>query len=278
MSYRSLPKQESASSLVRRLRYVMSRLGGTRLQKSQSARFVTFNGQRFKRLILRDSFLAAEIERNLTHFGPSDLVPPFVIRYEHEIWVEYVDGESLSEGNEADARDLAAFLAAVNARRTREVPLDDTRFDGRLRLDLRFLHRVGVLGDDAYRGLCRSAEELRPAQVAIGFDYTDPVLKNFVRRADSGAVCAVDVESLEDAQLIGTGAARAFLRWMEPYRGAFFEAYRAQGGPELEPGFGYVELCLLAGYMKLMFMERKWRHLDPQVFERFVQGARDAGR
>lgn len=251
----------------------MSRARGARLQKSQNARFVTFNDQRFKRLILRDSFLAAEIERNLMHFGPSELVPPFVIRYEHEIWVEYVEGEPLARGDETAARDIAVFYAAVNAKRAREVPLAETHFDGRLRLDLRFLDKVGVLEDAVYRGLCDAAAAIRPARVRVGFDYTDPVLKNFIRHAESGAICAVDVESLEDGQLIGTGAAKAFLRWMEPYRDSFFDAYRAAGGSDLQHGFAYVELCFLAWYMKLMFMERKWRHVRPEVFRRFLAKA-----
>jgi hypothetical protein len=254
----------------------MSRAGGTRLQKSQNARFVTFNGHRFKRLILRDSFLAAEIERNLTNFGPSPWIPPFVIRYEHEIWVEYVEGRRLTEGDETLVRDLAEFYAAINARRTHDVALDNTHFDGRLRLDLRFLSKVGILDGASYEALCEAAGRLRPERVRVGFDYTDPVLKNFVRRRDTGALCAVDVESLEDGQLIGTGAAKALLRWMAPYRHSFFDAYQAASGTDLRAGFDYVELCFLAGYMKLMFMERKWRHVQPEVFERFLPGSRAA--
>ncbi|MDX1710733.1 MAG: hypothetical protein R3316_06310 [Rhodovibrionaceae bacterium] len=270
MSYRRRPKQEHPYSPIKRLRYLLSRAGGTRLQKSQNLRFVTFNGQRFKRLILRDSFLAAEIERNLLRFGPSERIPPFVIRYEHEIWVEYIPGERLQQADDKAARDVAAFYASVNARRARHLPLEETHFHGRLQLDLRFLNKVGMLDDAALAELEEGAEALKPADVWVGFDYTDPVLKNFVRRQDSGAVAAVDVESLEDDQLIGTGAAKACLRWMEPHRDAFLEAYAAGGeAPDFRPYFGYVELCFLVAYKKLMFMERKWKHVDPGVFDRF---------
>jgi hypothetical protein len=269
MSYRRRPKQEHPYSPIKRLRYFLSRAGGTRLQKSQNLRFVTFNGQRFKRLILRDSFLAAEIERNLLRFGPSRRIPPFVIRYEHEIWVEYVDGARLTQPDAAAATDLAAFYAEVNARLARRLPLEETRFHGCLQLDLRFLHKVGMLDDAACREILETAERLKPAEVWVGFDYTDPVMKNFVRRADDGAICAVDVESLEYDQLIGTGAAKACLRWMEPHRHSFLTAYGRTDAPDFRPYFDYVELCFLVGYKKLMFMERKWKYLDPGVFERF---------
>jgi len=268
MSYRNIPRQVNVYPFLKRLRSFVSRGHGVRLKKSQSAHFVTFAGQRFKRLILRDSFLAAQIERNLMLFGPSDLIPPFVIRYEHEIWVEYVEGERPSRGDETTARKVAAFYAAVNGRRTRLVALDDTPYDGRLQLDLRFLNKVGVLEDATYRRICDAAVEIRPARVRVGFDYTDPVLKNFVQRPPNGTICAVDVESLEDQQLIGTGAAKALLRWMQPHRSIFFDSYSAAGGPDIRRDFTYIELCFLAWYMKLMFMERKWRHVQPETFHR----------
>ena len=66
------PRQRAGYSLKRRTKTLLRRLFGTQLLKSQDLRFVTINGQRFKRLILRDSFLAAEIERRLESFGASN--------------------------------------------------------------------------------------------------------------------------------------------------------------------------------------------------------------
>ena len=84
--------------LTRRLRYLLSRLLGNRLQNSQQTSFETLNGQRFKRLILRDSALAAELERNLEAFQGSGHFSPVAIRYEHELWLEYVEGSPIAQG------------------------------------------------------------------------------------------------------------------------------------------------------------------------------------
>jgi len=256
--------------VITRLQHALSHAGAPRLRKSQRTRFATVNGQWFKRLILHDAFLAAEMERNLTHFGPSELIPPFLIRYEHEVWVEYVPGKPVRHGDARTARDLAAFYAAVNTRRSREVALAQTGFDTRLERDLRFLGMVGVLDRSTSEALWTVREAVRPERVRVGFDYTDPILKNFIRHRDTGALAAVDVESLRDGQLIGTGPAKALMRWMEPHRAAFFDAYRAAAGIDLEPGFAYVKLCFLAGYTRLKVMERKWRYVQPQRFQRLL--------
>ena len=270
MSRKSPARTDVTRSLIKRCGYYLSRAGGHRLQKSQAVRFVTLQGHRFKRVILRDSHMAAQIERNLLTYGPSELLPAFVARYEHEVWVEYVAGDRLASADEATARDLATLYAVIHHRRTRTVALDDTLFHDRLRFDLRFLRNVAVVDAETTRALHELAERCKPARVRVGFDYTDPVLKNLVRRRHDGALCAVDVESLEDDQLVGVGAAKAFLRWAEPYRDAFFDAYRRASGTDLRDGFVYVELCFLAGYMKLMFLERKRRHLEAPAFDRLL--------
>lgn len=60
--------ETAAFRLARRARYLLSRVVGNRLQNSQRTRFVTRNECRFKRLILRDTALATEFERNLNAF------------------------------------------------------------------------------------------------------------------------------------------------------------------------------------------------------------------
>ena len=72
------PRQITGYSLKRLVRSTMLRLFGNHLQKSQDLRFVKINGHCFKRLILRNSYLAVKFERDLGKFGPSDLFPPLV--------------------------------------------------------------------------------------------------------------------------------------------------------------------------------------------------------
>jgi hypothetical protein len=79
MSYRQFNRQRSPF-LLKRVRYFLSRLFGTRLQKAKSLHFVTVNGKQFKRLVLCDSYLASEIEQHLETFRGSEHFPPLVTR------------------------------------------------------------------------------------------------------------------------------------------------------------------------------------------------------
>lgn len=270
MTLPSLLRQRSGTTSYRRLRYRLSRLFGTRLQKSQRVYLVDLNGTRFKRIILRDSFLAARIEQNLERFGPSDRVPGLVMRYEHEIWVDFIPGGPVSGLGPELVQGLAELYAHIYARRPRRVPTDETLFAERLRRDLRFLGRVGVLSREGWGQLEAALPRLTPDAVWVGFDYTDPVPGNLVVASDDGRLCAIDVESLEDDELIGTGVAKALARWLEPHRSDFLDALARIGAPDFRSYLPFVELCFLAGYTRMMFLEKKRRNIRPELFDRFL--------
>jgi hypothetical protein len=94
-------------------------------------------------------------------------------------------------------------------------------------------------------------------------------LQNFVITRDSGRVCAVDVESLRDEQLMGVGVARACEKWLGPFREVFFAHLARAGVPDFRAYFPFVELSFLAAIMKMQFLEKKWKNVDPTLFDRF---------
>ena len=251
--------------------HILFRLFGTRLQRSKSVHFVTISKRRFKRIILRDCYLASEIERNLECFGASEHFPSLITRYDNEIWVEFIDGARIRKNdvNERFVEKIAELYATVYARRPRLLDVTEFPFPVRLHQDLRFLNQVRVLGDQIYQELDRTAEHLTPKQVWVGFDYIDPVLKNFVMARNSGQVYAVDVESLQDNQLIGTGVARARVSWLEAFLDRFFDRLERKGVPDFRSYFPFVELYFLARWTKMWFLEKKWKRIDPALFERF---------
>jgi hypothetical protein len=261
-------RQTSLTSLGRRLRYFVSRLFGSRLQKSQRVALVEINGLRYKRVILRDSYLATLIEQSLEAFGPSTRLPELVMRYEHEVWVEFVAGEIPNGPSEQLAADLARFYAHVYSRSPRQVESDGDIWTTRLRRDIRFLANVGVLSPEVDASLERSLVSRIPPRYWIGYDYNDPVIKNFVY-GPGGELNGIDIEALVPEQLIGLGVAKALMRWMEPHRTIFFDTYAKSGGPDIAPFFDFVELSQLAAYTKLMFVERKWANIVPARFDRF---------
>ena len=244
-------------------------LFGLRLRKVKSLHFVTINGQRFKRVQLADSAIAADIEHNLEVFHADDIFPRLVTRYEHEIWVDFIAGHRPQVVTEQVVRQVADFYAAIYAKRAELVDTADALFLARLAQDLRFLNQVGILSDLLYERLCLAVEPLTPQQVWLGFDYTDPVLKNFVASQKEGKLYAVDVEGIADDQLIGMGTIKACVRWLGKFQPLFYEHLAAQGAPDFQRYMPFVELCFLAKWTKLNFFEGKKKKIDARVFERF---------
>lgn len=261
--------RQSSPFFLKRVKYFLSRLYGTRLQKAKGIHFITVNGNRFKRLLLCDSYLACEIERYLEKFSKMGYFPSIVARYEHEIWLEYVEGSRVRSVDEQFVIKISDFYAMLYGANPALLEVKNTPFPDRLLQDLRFLHQINVLPRDTYQELQVTVPELIPERVWVGYDYTDPVLKNFILRTETGRICVVDVDGLADNQLLGTGVAKACARWLGPYRALFFSSLAKQGAPDIQRYFSFVELCFLAKWMKRAFLEHDWKVIQPALFERF---------
>jgi hypothetical protein len=239
------------------------------LHKSQRLRIVAVNGVRYKRLVLHDAYIAAEIERNLEAFGSSPRLPQLVTRFENELWLEFVPGEPLARGDDRAAAEVGAFYKEVYAKRTHPVPVADTPLPQRLERDLRFLHETKVIGTDAWRELSAAAQRLQPAQIWSGFEYTDPVLKNFVRPASGGPLCAIDVESLVSDRPLGAGIAKATVFWLTAPQYERLLAELEGSVPQLRAQMPFVELCFLARWVKTKFLTGKRKHAHEERFKAF---------
>ena len=144
--------RQSSPFFLKRVKYFFSRLFGTRLQKAKSIHFVTVNGHRYKRLILCDSYLAHQIEQNLNSFIQSGYFPSLVARYEHEIWLEYVEGVSRRSVDEEFVLKIAEFYATVYRTNSTLLDTKQSSFPDRLLQDLCFLHQIGVLDQSSLPG------------------------------------------------------------------------------------------------------------------------------
>ena len=255
-------RQHCLTPLVRCVRYALSRLAGTRLQKSQKIYLVDNGGARFKRIVLHDAHLAARIANSLEGFGPSPWLPGLVACYEREVWVDYVAGQTVTAADEEFVNRLAAFYGHLYAR----APLASSG-PGSVWVDrdLHFLSKTAVIDRQLYSDLIARLPALVPQHLWTGYDYVDPVLKNFVTGVN-GQLYAIDVESLEPGQLLGLGVAKACARWMAPYRTTFFDVLRRTAAPDIFPYFSFIELVFVASYTKLMYLEKKWKNVDPTRF------------
>ncbi len=250
-------------------------LGGAWLRKSQRLRFATVNGVRCKRVVLPDTSSAIRIERSLEAFGPSPRFPQLVARFENEVWVVFVPGERLVRADMPGALDeIIALYSDLYTRAPKAVAASETLSLQRAQQDLRFLRQVGVLDEAAWRELTAATERLVPERLWLGFDYVDPVVKNFVRPADGGPICAIDVESLAQEAPLGTGVAKAAVHWLTLEQRKRLLAAIEPKVPGLSAQLPFVELCFLARWTKMKLLTGKSDYLDAARFTPFrLQGS-----
>jgi hypothetical protein len=244
-------------------------LGRGWLRKSQRLRIVEVNGVRYKRLVLHDAYIAERIERTLEAFGPSPRLPRLVTRFENELWLQFVPGEPLTHVDDGVLSEVTAFYAELYARATRMVPTEETALPQRLQQDLVFLHETRIIGAEAWRDVSATARRIAPANVAVGFEYTDPVLKNFVSPESGGPLCAVDVESLVRDRTLGAGIAKANVYWLAPAQRERMLDELDATVPQLRAQLPFVELCFLARWTKTKFLTGKPKLAHEQRFEAF---------
>ncbi len=240
-----------------------------RPSRSQRVYQVSVGDARFKRIVFADSHHAAAVAARLQAFASERIYPGLLLERERELWVEFIDGEPVRRADDALIDALAALLCVLMKRAPRRVALRETPWLANLELDLAFLARVHVLGEADARRLAAIARERAPAEVWVGYDCTDAILKNFVW-AEGGGLRAVDVESLGADVLLGSGAAKASVRWLGDRRGDFLSRINELGAPDFEPYFDFVELSFRAFWQKSSFLEKKRRFVDPGIFARFL--------
>ena len=263
-------RQRSLHSAGKRLRIRLLAWFSNRPPNSQRIYVVGIRGHRYKRIVFPDSHQAHRVAENLAAFGETRIYPSLILERENELWVEYIEGLGLDRVDAEVAEKIAALLGVLYARNPRLVPLERLPFKHALHTDLKFLHEVGVLAEGAYRKLDGVADRLAPREAWVGYDCTDAILKNFLRCPD-GRVRAVDVESLCGDQLLGVGAAKACLRWLETERERFLAVLRAEGIPDFQAYLPFVELCFLTFWQKSSFLEKKRRFVDARLFDRFLE-------
>ncbi len=235
--------------------------------KSQRVYFVNVNGTRYKRVVFGDSALAAEAEAGLTACSSHVGLPTVILHHENELWVSFVEGRKVDPDSDTDRIALADFFAGLYRIAPRQVDLGQTAFHARLLTDLTFLSDAGILDAARSSALLARAEALKPSTIWLGYDYIDPVLKNFVINDDR--LIAIDIESIGRDQPLGTVIAKSTLHWLEDGRDRFADLLIERGAPDFRAQLDYVHLCFLAGWTKRKLLTGKRGRIRPQRFDRF---------
>ena len=113
-----------------------------------------------------------------------------------------------------------------------------------------------------------------PGSLWVGLDHTDLLVKNMLRRRDGG-LCLIDVESVVAGEAIGTGFAKACLRWIGPARDRYIEAVARRGDiPPFLSYFPYLEIRFLAAWSKRSLLLGKEKLVEPRHFDDWIERTR----
>ena len=262
-------RQKSLHPATRRLRFRLLGLLSNRPRNSQRIYVVTINGQRYKHVVFPDSYQAAKVAIHLRSFAATGIYPDLILERENELWVEYIEGEQVVSADAAVVEKIADLFGVLYGRDPKLLATDQTAFAHELHSDLEFLNAVGVLGDGVHTLLQETAERETPKEVWVGYDCTDAILKNFVLDPE-GRLRGVDVESLNGDQLIGSGFAKANVRWLGAHSESFLARLRERTVPDFQAYLPFIEMSFVAFWLKSSFLEKKNRFVDPRLFDRFL--------
>jgi hypothetical protein len=271
-------RQRSLLSAGRRAGAVLRRFALNRFVPAKRVGVVEMGGRRYKRLRLSDASLAREIAGRLELFRDSALFPGLVAAVDGELLLEWVEGRPLGEPvDDAGLEAIAEFFAALYSAGPRPVATADTAFPGELQRDIAFLRDVGVLTPAAHSDVAAAAHALAPPEVFVGWDYLDPLPRNFVVTG-GGRLVAVDVEDLRPDQLVGSGVAKARLRAAGGGGDRLLAALGRACALDLAPAMPFVELHFLAGWTKLAYLKGRPSLVDPGRFEAYRDVGTDRSR
>ncbi len=201
-----------ANSPLRRCYFwLLRRLFGV-FGKRQGVLFVDINGYRYKRVVFKDTLQASSVQTNLMTFSDAGLFPKLIDRYENELLLEFVEGESFDPEQASHRAGFVGLMQALYTRDRDQATVDSDQWLLQLNTDLDFLVRCGVLESDRHHALMQAVLPLVPDTLVLGWDYMDPVSKNFVFHDDR--LMAIDVESIASREPIGTGLVAASLHWL----------------------------------------------------------------
>ena len=259
-------RQHSLHTLKRRL--------GARLRRGLLRHFVPtpvvnrirFGDRFYKRISFIDAWRARSLAEVLEEYREERIFPQPIARFENELLVEYVEGESPAADAEETIFGLARFFAVLYGRGVRRLPAAETPFVAALERDLSFLRDAGVLREPLQRELASKLPAITPSHLWVGTEYVDALPKNFVRVGD-GRLVAIDVDAIHRDELIGIGVAKALREVAPAQRERFFREIERQLPLPLGPLMPFLNCSFLASWTKLLFLKGRPRKIDPAHFE-----------
>ena len=254
-----------------RLKRFLQRLQGNRTVKNQSVYRVEIGSRVYKRIVFDDPTKALNIGRLLKIFQDCELLPSYVAHQGTELWVEFLEGSPVKTLTPNTLSELARIYAALYSRDFVQRSIESGPWLQDLDFDLDFLHGTQVLSDGLHAGLRKRMIDWTPQHVWVGYDYSDPRAANMLECAD-GSHRFIDVESLVENRLLGSGAVKACYRWLLGERDTFLsllknDLQKDDAGPPVWETMPFVELCSLSEWTRRSVLLNKPNLIRPTLFE-----------
>ncbi|MDG0996136.1 MAG: hypothetical protein P8O97_03205 [Gammaproteobacteria bacterium] len=259
MNLRRTRKETAAYSLSKRLASYFRSSTGV-LLKRMDVSFVSLGKKQYKRITCIDNYTPIHMQDLLAQVARSRYFPKTLIRYENEIWVEFVDGDIVKKIDSFFIQQIIDFYSSLY--QCASALKSSENFLGAALIDLEFLMDMELLSEQDHEQLRHLLLKNAPEKVWVGLDYTDALLKNFVQEKGSNRLVAIDIESLQDKRLIGFGLAKAHTTWMTDQQfDQVIEGMRMNETPAFYDYYLFVLLCFRARWLKSLFLRKKMKRL-----------------
>lgn len=258
-----------ANSLAQRLRRRWRAWRGAAMVKSHTVHIVRVAGVDFKRVTFGDAATAASVAAGLEDLRDSDCFPRLLMHHVNQVWVDFVVGRPPRSSQSSDQASLIDFFVRLYSQPGAVCSAETSTQQARLRRDLSFLVQVGLLDGQRFDRIERLAVDVCPDRVWTGYDYVDPLSKNFILSGEKAV--AIDVEALAGPVVLGTGLAKARLRWPRDPTREVLARLAEESGRDLRPQAAWAELCFLAEYFKQKVLQGKPGYLRLDAFDRLLE-------
>ena len=262
-------KQKAAYSLSKRIFSYFRSSAGV-LLKRMDVSFVSLGKKQYKRINCIDNYTPIHMQDILAQVAKSRYFPKTLIRYENEIWVEFVLGDIVKKIDGHFIQQITAFYSYLYQRASKLK--NSENFVGAALIDLEFLMDMELLSEHEHQQLQQLLLKSAPENVWVGLDYTDALLKNFVQEKGSNRLVAIDIESLQDNRLIGFGLAKAHTTWMtqEQFEQIIDEMCKNET-PDFYNYYLFVLLCFRARWLKSLFLRNKKKRINPSILTDLIK-------
>jgi len=232
---------------------------------------VRVGGLDAKRIVVAHASEAERVEAALEELRATRVLPAVIARYRNELWVEYLEGRPLPDAGPPPVGALGELLGTLYAHGSRCIEGQSEQLAEPVERNLELLERCGLVDSPCRRRLAERARAWSPDRAWIGYDYLDLRRANLLQVDREGRLRLIDVESITSNELIGTGAARAWLRWPGLERVQFLDALARPEVPDFGGYVDFLELRFLSRWALRCLLQRKAHLVDAALFDALAE-------